>query len=137
MQIDELKFNSPLVKNVDFISSGLVPPNPSELLLNKRLNNLLEIVKNDYDFIIVDTAPISLVTDTLLVADSADMFLYVTRANYLDKRMLIVPKTLYKEKKLPNMAIVLNGTDTRGGYGYGYGYVEKEKKSLYKKIFSF
>jgi len=137
LQIDELKFNSPLVKNVDFISSGLVPPNPSELLLNKRLNNLLEIVKNDYDFIIVDTAPISLVTDTLLVADSADMFLYVTRANYLDKRMLIVPKTLYKEKKLPNMAIVLNGTDTRGGYGYGYGYVEKEKKSLYKKIFSF
>ena len=120
LQIDELKFNSPLVKNVDFISSGLVPPNPSELLLNKRLNNLLEIVKNDYDFIIVETAPISLVTDTLLVADSADMFLYVTRANYLDKRMLIVPKTLYKEKKLPNMAIVLNGTDTRGGYGYGY-----------------
>lgn len=135
VQIDELKFNSPLVKNVDFISSGLVPPNPSELLLNKRLNNLLEIVKNDYDFIIVDTAPISLVTDTLLVADSADMFLYVTRANYLDKRMLIVPKTLYKEKKLPNMAIVLNGTDSRGGYGYGYGYVESEKVSLIKRLF--
>lgn len=137
LQVDDLKFNSPQVKNVDFISSGVVPPNPSELLLNQRLKDLFKIIKNDYDFIIVDTAPISLVTDTLLIANLADVVLYLTRANYLDKRMLVVPKTLHKENKLPNMAIVLNGTDIREGYGYGYGYgyVEKEKKSFVKRFF--
>ena len=130
----DLIFNVPDLKNVDIISSGLVPPNPSELLLNERVHQLLETVKSTYDFIIVDTAPVSLVSDTILIADQADMFLYVTRANHLDKRMLIVPETLYNEKKLPNMAIVLNCTDNKRGYGYGYGYIEKEKKSFYKRI---
>jgi hypothetical protein len=70
------------------------------------------------------------------------MFLYVSRANYLDKRMLNVAQTLYREKKLPNMAIVLNDTDMTRGYGYGYGYgygngyIEEIKKPWYKKIFS-
>lgn len=136
LTLKELIFNVPDIKNVDIISSGLIPPNPSELLLNDRVKNLLEIAKKEYDFILVDTAPVSLVSDTLLIADLADMFLYVTRANHLDKRMLIVPETLYKEKKLPNMAIVLNGTDSKRGYGYGYGYIEKEKKSFYKRIFN-
>lgn len=135
LTLKDIIYTIPKVKNVDFISSGLIPPNPSELLLNDRVKELIVMLKSEYDFIIVDTAPISLVTDTLLIADLADMFLYVTRANHLDKRMLIVPKTLYKEKKLPNMAIVLNGTDSKRGYGYGYGYVEKEKKLFYKRIF--
>ncbi|SDS15032.1 capsular exopolysaccharide family [Polaribacter sp. KT25b] len=134
LTLKELIFNVSDIDNLDIISSGLIPPNPSELLLNDRVKNLLEIAKNEYDFIIVDTAPVSLVSDTLLIGDLADMFLYVTRANYLDKRMLIVPETLYKEKKLPNMAIVLNSTDSSRGYGYGYGYIEKEKKSFYKRI---
>ena len=135
LTLKEVIFSLPNVENVDFISSGLIPPNPSELLLSERVKLLLSNVKKDYDFIIVDTAPVSLVTDTLLIADLADMFLYITRTNHLDKRMLIVPKTLYKEKKLPNMAILLNGTDSKRGYGYGYGYVEKEKKPFYKRFF--
>lgn len=135
LTLDELKYTTPEVENVDFISSGLIPPNPSELLANKRVHELFEKVKNEYDFVIVDTAPISLVTDTLLIADFADLFLYVTRANFLDKRMLVIPETLYNEKKLPNMAIVLNDTDSKRGYGYGYGYIEP-KKPFYKRIFS-
>lgn len=134
LTLKELIFNVPDMKNVDIISSGLIPPNPSELLLNERVKNLLETAKSNYDFIVVDTAPVSMVSDTLLIAELADMFLFVTRANHLDKKMLIVPQTLYKEKKLPNMAIVLNCTDSKRGYGYGYGYVEKENKSFYKRI---
>jgi capsular exopolysaccharide synthesis family protein len=134
ISLDEIKFNIPDIKNVDFIASGLIPPNPSELLLHSKVEELFEIVKNDYDYIIVDTAPVSLVTDTLLIAELADVFLYVVRANHLDKKMLVVPRTLYTEKKLPNMAIVLNDTDASRGYGYGYGYVEKEKKPFYKSI---
>jgi len=136
LNVDDIKFTIPEVENVDFISSGLIPPNPSELLSNKRVNELFEIVKKDYDFVIADTAPISLVTDTLLIADFADIFLYVARANFLDKRMLIVPKKLYEEKKLPNMAIVLNDTDSERGYGYGYGYLESKKKPFYKRLLS-
>jgi tyrosine-protein kinase Etk/Wzc len=135
LKVDDIKFTTPEVENVDFISSGLVPPNPSELLSSYRVKELFEIVKKEYDFVIVDTAPISLVTDTLLIADFADIFLYVARANFLDKKMLIVPKKLYEEKKLPNMAIVLNDTDSERGYGYGYGYIQSKKKPFYKRLF--
>ncbi len=136
LTLKDLIFNVSNIKSIDIISSGLIPPNPSELLLNERVKKLLDNAKKEYDFVIVDTAPVSLVSDTLLIADLADVFLYIARANHLDKRMLIVPKTLFKEKKLPNMAIVLNGTDSKRGYGYGYGYIEKEKKPFYKKFFS-
>tara|TARA_R110002167_G_scaffold117793_1_gene293964 strand:+ start:4832 stop:7255 length:2424 start_codon:yes stop_codon:yes gene_type:complete len=135
LTVNDLKFTIPEIENVDIISSGLIPPNPSELLSNDRVKELFKIVKNDYDFIIADTAPISLVTDTLLIASFADLFLYVARANFLDKKMLIVPKKLYEEKKLPTMAIVLNDTDSEKGYGYGYGYIQNKKKPLYKRLF--
>ncbi|MDC1464829.1 chain length determinant protein, partial [Polaribacter sp.] len=82
------------------------------------------------------TAPVNLVTDTLLIAKYADMFVYVTRANYLDKRMLNVAQTLYREKNLPNMAMVLNDTDMAKGYGYGNGYIDEVKKPWYKRIIS-
>lgn len=140
LTIDDIKFTIPQVKGLDIISSGVVPPNPAELLLTKRVDDLFDIVKNEYDIVIVDTAPINLVTDTLLIAKYSDMVMYVVRANYLDKRLLAVPQELYDDKRLPNMAIVLNDTDPKrsygygyGGYGYGYGVVEKP---WYKKIFS-
>jgi tyrosine-protein kinase Etk/Wzc len=135
LKVDDIKFTTPEVENVDFISSGLIPPNPSELLSSYRVKELFETVKKDYDFVIADTAPISLVTDTLLIANFADIFLYVARANFLDKKMLVVPRKLYEEKKLPNMAIVLNDTDSERGYGYGYGYIQSKKKPFYKRLF--
>lgn len=104
------------------LPSGVIPPNPAELLMSKKVNTLFEQLKKEYDYIVVDTAPVSLVTDTMLVAHLADVFIYVVRANYLDKRMLNVPQTIYREKKLPNMCLLLNDTDTTKGYGYGYGY---------------
>lgn len=118
------------------LPAGIVPPNPAELLMNKKVETLFETLKNQFDYIIVDTAPVSLVTDTLLVAKHADCFIYVTRANFLEKRMLNIANTLYREQKLPNMCLLLNDTDTTKGYGYGYGYgSKKENVSWYKKIF--
>ena len=143
---DELKFKIPNIESLDIISSGVIPPNPSELLTTNRVEVLFLELKQKYDYIVVDTAPVNLVSDTLLIAKYADMFMYVVRANYSDKRSLVVPQELYKENKLPNIAIVLNDLDRRrdgysgydyDGYGYGYGYGATEvKKPWYRRIFS-
>ena len=125
--------------NFDFISSNLIPPNPSELLMNGRFEEVLAYGKLHYDYVIVDTAPAQLVTDTLLLGHHADLFIYVVRANYLDKRLLAIPKMMYEEKRLPNMAMLVNGIDLERGYGYGYGYgyaEEGNNKPWYKTLFS-
>lgn len=86
-----------------------------------RVAQLFDETKIKYDYIIVDTAPVNMVTDTLLLDKYADLFIYVVRANYLDKRLLVVPETLYKEKRLNNMTILINDSDhKKGGYGYGH-----------------
>ena len=129
----------PGYSNFHVLPAGIIPPNPAELLMSKKVGELFEKLKQDFDYIIVDTAPVSLVTDTLLISKYADAFVYVTRANYLDKRMLTLPEKLFQEKKLPNMSILINDTDVAKGYGYGYGYgygVESEKQSFWKRIFS-
>ncbi|MEZ4793623.1 MAG: polysaccharide biosynthesis tyrosine autokinase [Gelidibacter sp.] len=113
---------------LDVIPSGTIPPNPAELLMSSRVKYLFEHVKEDYDYIIVDTAAVGLVTDTLLISKFADMFLYVVSANNIDKRQLHIAQTMYVEKRLPNMAILLNGTKHKKGYGYGYGTAPKKKK---------
>ncbi len=127
-----------IIKHNDYESfyilpSGVIPPNPAELLMGKNVDALFETLKKEYDYIIVDTAPVSLVADTLLVAKNADTFVYVMRANVLEKRMLSIANTFYREKKLPNMCLVLNDTDSTKGYGYGYG-VKAEKKSWFNKF---
>lgn len=108
--------------NYYVLPSGVIPPNPADLLMSPKLKTLFDKFRQEYDYVIVDTAPVSLVTDTLLVAKFADAFIYVMRANYLDKRLLRVADSFYTEKKLPNMAVLLNDTVWRRTYGYGYGY---------------
>ncbi|WP_435415583.1 GumC family protein [Polaribacter aestuariivivens] len=142
--LNDIKFNIPEAEGLDIISSGAIPPNPAELLSSSSTEKLFSEIKynENYDYIVVDTAPVNLVTDTLLIAKYADMFLYVVRANYLDKRLLEVPEQLYKSKRLPNMSIVLNDTDPKRSYGYGYGgygygyLTEGKSKPWYKKILS-
>ncbi|MBU3010322.1 polysaccharide biosynthesis tyrosine autokinase [Polaribacter vadi] len=146
LTLEDIKFTISEIKDLDIIASGVIPPNPAELLLGDRIKQLFAEVKQDYDFIIVDTAPVNLVTDTFLISKYADITLYVSRANYLDKRMLKVAQNLYTEQKLNNMAIVLNDTDMTRGYGYGYGYSygygygvgyleEAQKVPWYKRMF--
>lgn len=123
-------------ENFDILPAGVIPPNPAELLMSKKVEAMFEQLKSEYDYIVVDTAPVSLVTDTLLISKNADAFVYVVRANYLEKSFLRTPETLYRESKLPNMCVLLNDTDTKSGYGYGYGQ-EVIEKPWYKKIFNF
>ncbi|TRX40123.1 GumC family protein [Flavobacterium restrictum] len=131
------------------LPAGVIPPNPAELLMSNRVELFFKELKSKFDYIIVDTAPVSLVTDTLLIAKYADCFVYVVRANFLEKRMLAVANVLFKDKKLPNMCMLLNDSSATKGYGYGYGYgrassygygygygVKTKKLPWYKKIFS-
>ncbi len=126
---------------IDIIFSGEIPPNPSELILNGKIEDVMEYGRSHYDYIIVDTSPVSMVTDTLLLGNHADLFIYVVRAEYLDKRLLRVPQSLYENKRLPNMSVLINATDYEGkghsyGYGYSYGYGENSKQSWWKRKLS-
>ena len=118
--------------NLHLISSGTVPPNPAELLMSDRMDTLFKKIDDMYDYVIVDTAAVGLVTDTLLISKHADMFVYVVRAGYLDKGRLSVAKTMYDQKRLPNMAILLNDAKSKKGYGYGYGNNPNRKKPWWK-----
>ncbi len=104
------------------VPSGVIPPNPAELLMNDRVKEMFDYLESNFDYIVVDTAPVSLVTDTLLIAHYADLSIYIVRENYSDKRILPIPEKFYKEKRLPNMAVLLNAAGKNAGYGYGYGY---------------
>lgn len=117
------------------LPSGTIPPNPAEVLMSDKMELLFKTIKDKYDYIIVDTSAVGLVTDTFIIAKYADLFVYVVRANYLDKRQLSIAETAYLEKRLPNMSILLNGVASRKGYGYGYGYGGKTKKKRKWKIF--
>lgn len=125
--------------NLFVLPPGAIPPNPVELLLNKRVDHMFDELKTKYDYIVVDTAPVSVVTDTLLIAKNADAFIYVVRANYLEKRLLKVVEAFYKEGKLPNMSVILNDSDWKKSFGYGYGYgygygQDVQTKSWWQKL---
>ena len=128
--------------SVDVILSGPIPPNPAELLMNDRMEDLIKHAKSVYDYIIVDTAPAMIVTDTLLISQLADYTIYVTRADYTEKNLLEFPKDLKKQGKLKGLAIVLNDVDyskfsygAQYGYSYGYGYgYGEDKETRWKRI---
>ena len=137
--IGDYIFKSRDFQNLDILPAGIIPPNPTELLMSKKVGELFAKFKKEYDYIVVDMAPVSMVSDTLMLAKYADATVYVVRANFLDKRMLHIPRILFKEGKLKNMALVLNDTPINKSYGYGYGYgygVKLEEKPWYKKIFN-
>ena len=114
----------------DVIYSGSIPPNPTDLLTNGRFKILLDELKAIYDYIILDTAPLMLVTDTFLIADLADATLYVTRSGYTEKKLIEFAANNIAQKKIHNVGFVLNDVhQDYFGYGnkYGYGYGAKEK----------
>jgi Mrp family chromosome partitioning ATPase len=107
---------------LSIVFAGSVPPNPAELLSNGRFEEILNILKKQYDYIIVDTAPTILVTDTLLISQLADITVYVIRADHTDKKLLSYSKGLKEQGKLLNMSYVINNVGGEKGYGYGYDY---------------
>lgn len=107
----------------DFIAAGAVAPNPAELLMDERLDVLVDELRRRYDYVITDNVPIGIIADAGIANRIADLTLFVVRAGKLDRRQLPDIEQLYTEKKLRNMALVLNGVNpSRHGYGYGYGY---------------
>ena len=108
--------------NHHIILSGSIPPNPANLLTNGRFKKLIDEAREVYDYIVVDTAPTILVTDTMLISQFADATIYLTRANYTEKNLLKYSKELNKTGKLKNMAYVINSVGASKSYGYGYNY---------------
>lgn len=116
------------VKGLDVVVAGIIPPNPAELLLEPRLKDFFEEARRDYDYVIVDSAPVGMVSDSLSVADFADTTIYVTRIGVTRFRDLNFINSIYEEDRMPKMNVIVNGTTATQGYGYGYGSVEDHGK---------
>ena len=116
---------------IDLIFSGKIPPNPTELLMNPRMGELFEKVSKMYDYVIVDTAPLMVVTDTLLISEYASQILYVVKAGATELKVIDFPLKLKEEGKLKGLSFVVNNVkQSELGYGgkYGYGYGKSVKK---------
>jgi tyrosine-protein kinase Etk/Wzc len=106
----------------DVIGCGNIPPNPGELILTDRVDKLINYLRNNYDYVIIDTAPVGLVADTFSLARIADATLYIVRHDNTEKTTLNFVNKVKAEHKLPNMGIVINGIKNKHGFGYSYGY---------------
>lgn len=119
---------SGLLDNLFIISSGPIPPNPAELLIDDRINDLMAELERDFDYIIMDAPPVGLVTDAQLLSNHADLTLYVVRQDYTFKEQIAIPEDIFINKKIKNIAILLNDAKFNTSYGYGYGYGNDEDK---------
>lgn len=124
LQTEDIIRKSRYHEGLDVITSGPIPPNPAELLLSNRLDDLMKELRGTYDYILMDTVPYRLVADAQVVSRVADLCIYVVREGRMDRRLLPEIEKLYTTGKLPHMAVVLNDACYRqAGYGYyGYGY---------------
>lgn len=128
-------------KNLDIITSGPIPPNPSELILTNKLDELMNRLKEEYDYIFIDSAPMGLVSDTMHLMQYSDISLIVFRENYAKKSYVTDLNSLVKKHDLKNIGLVINSVDISSGsygYGYGYGYGHSNKnKNIINKIKEF
>ena len=112
--------------NLFVLPCGPIPPNPSELLLNTKIQELFTALQQKFDYVIIDTAPVGMVSDALTLGKFADCTLYVTRQGHTFKKQVGLIDEMYKTKKLPHLTVILNDVKmpTGGGYygNYGYGY---------------
>ena len=156
--VDKSEMNNILFKSdidgLDILPAGPNPPNPAELLLTEKMKNLIEQAKNDYDYIVIDTPPVALVTDALIISQYSSANIFVVRQNFSHKEVLNLINKYYEDKKIPNLSLLVNdlrysrslgysyyygyGYEYGYGYGYGHGYSkyhnkyysdEKDKKS--------
>ena len=141
--IDSLIINDKSSDNIDVILSGAIPPNPSELLMRPRMKELLDQISNLYDVIVIDSAPLLLVSDTTSLLPLSDIVVYVTRAQYSEKQIFPFITELQNRQNMPPFGMVLNGLiagsktgykyrysySYKYNYGYGYGYGSDEKKT--------
>ncbi|SHG27555.1 protein involved in gliding motility EpsB [Flavobacterium segetis] len=139
--VDEI-INKTHIPFLDVILSGPVPPNPSEMIISERMKELIEELKKKYDYIILDTPPVGLVSDALELVQYSDVTLYIVRQNFTKKDMITLLNNRVKRGELNNTSIILNGLENKAKYGTGYGYgsyangyyEEDKKENLYHKI---
>jgi len=118
--------------HLDLLPAGPVPPNPTELLARENFGDIVDLLRRDYDYVVFDTAPVGIVTDTIQIGRHADITVYVCRADYTPKSSFGLLNTLAKEEKLPHPCVVLNGVDmSKKKYGYYYGYGRYGKYGRY------
>jgi capsular exopolysaccharide synthesis family protein len=136
--LDESSVREWINPNLDILPVGKLPPNPAELLLSAKFKKLISILQERYDYVFLDTTPVNIVADASIVADAANMTIFVVREGLLDRRMLPELEQIYKTGKFSNMAVLLNGSNMasgkyygryghsygRYGHSYGYGYGE-------------
>jgi capsular exopolysaccharide synthesis family protein len=148
----------PSIPNFFIAPSGPVPPNPAELMGTQKLENLIESLKLQFDYIIIDSPPVASVTDAKILAKFSDVTLYIVRHNFTNSVFLKLINDAYQKRTMPNMNIIFNGIVNKKvlgygygkgygygygyayGYGYGYGYTveeKKEKKKWYKRLLGF
>jgi len=129
---------SDINKNLFILPGGTVPPNPTELLARGGLEKAIETLKANFDYVILDTAPVGMVTDTLLIGRVADLSVYVCRADYTHKAEFTLINELAENNKLPNLCIAVNGLDLNSRkYGYYYGYGKYGKYYGYGKRYGY
>lgn len=136
---EELPVSVPGYTNLFVLPCGPIPPNPAELLLDARLNDLFAYLRQNFDVVIMDTAPVGMVSDALTLSRYADCTLYLVRQGHTYKKQIHLIEEYYRESKLPKVSIVLNDVKAQGGYGnygyggygygYGAGYFEEEEPS--------
>ena len=114
------------VPGLDVVAAGVIPPNPSELLMDPRMDEFFRQARDNYDYIFIDSAPLGMVSDTFSVAAHADCTIYVTRLGVTTYKDITFIDRIQESERLPRISVVINGTDTRSGYGYGYGYGSAE-----------
>ena len=125
-------------RNLYILPGGTVPPNPTELLARDGLERAIATLKQHFDYVILDTAPVGMVTDTLLVGRTADLSVYVCRADYTRKAEFTLINELSENRKLPNLCVAINGLDlNRRKYGYYYGYGKYGKYYGYGKRYGY
>ena len=140
---EELPIGIDKISNLYIIPAGAIPPNPTEILMNRKMDELMEYLHEEFDFIIMDTAPVGLVSDAKILARFADATIYVVRQRCTFKKQLVSVQDLYQSEVLPGMCLLVNDVKLKGtaayyGYGYTYGYgstygTEDQSKPLMKK----
>lgn len=128
-QLDDIIISDEKYETLNIIPVGTIPPNPTELLFEERLEHLIEEVRDRYDFVFIDCPPIEIVADTSIIDKLVDRTIFIVRAGLLERSLLVELEQLYQEQKFKNMSLILNGTTGTGRryeyryhYGYGRGY---------------
>jgi capsular exopolysaccharide synthesis family protein len=130
-------------KNLFVISSGNLPPNPAEIIMDERTDILVKYLIENFDHVIIDAPPVGMVTDAQLLSKFADLTLYVIRQRYTHKDQLVIPQDIYANKKMSNIALLVNDVKSSASYGYGYGFgygyaygAKEEKKGFFERLFN-